>query len=174
MLLFFNNSIKYGYILHLLLVIMVIIIVIINFFRKRKIFNKCFLIIKEINKTNEFLYQMTQEQKQQQKQQYSKWISIINDKYSEIQKYLLSHVNNPLEILAKIIILSESPILCNVFDHIILKNFGFLIFFIVPFIFEIINHFVITKYNQKFQESYSVIKQVNEDIKNQQNSQNIK
>ncbi|MDV3169167.1 MAG: hypothetical protein Q8796_02595, partial [Candidatus Phytoplasma australasiaticum] len=101
-------------------------------------------------------------------------ISIINDKYSEIQKYLLSHVNNPLEILAKIIILSESPILCNVFDHIILKIFGFLIFFIVPFIFEIINHFVITKYNQKFQESYSVIKQVNEDIKNQQNSQNIK
>ncbi|MDV3159857.1 MAG: hypothetical protein Q8767_02360 [Sweet potato little leaf phytoplasma] len=174
MLLFFNNSIKYGYILHLLLVIMAIMIVIINFFRKRKIFNKCFLIIKEINKTNEFLYQMTQEQKQQQKQQYSKWISIINDKYSEIQKYLLSHVNNPLEILAKIIILSESPILFNVFDHIILKIFGFLIFFIVPFIFEIINHFVITKYNQKFQESYSVIKKVNEDIKNKQNSQNIK
>ncbi|MDV3192361.1 MAG: hypothetical protein Q8853_02950, partial [Candidatus Phytoplasma australasiaticum] len=41
------------------------------------------------------------------------------------------------------------------------------------FIFEIINHFLIKKYNQKFQESYSVIKQVNEDIKNQQNSQNI-
>ncbi|MDO8030310.1 hypothetical protein OC709_02200 ['Planchonia careya' phytoplasma] len=91
---------------------------------------------------------------------YSKWILIINDKYSEIQQYLLRHVNNSLEILSKIIIFSDSPILFNAFNHIIWKIFGFSIFFIIPFIFEIINHFIITKYHQKFQESYSVINEL--------------
>ncbi|MDO8064261.1 hypothetical protein [Candidatus Phytoplasma bonamiae] len=171
MLLFVDN-LQYISILNLLLVVIVIIIVIINFFRKRKIFNKCYMIRKEINKIAVFLSQMTQEQKQQS--QYSKWALIINDKSSEMQKYLLSHTNNSFEILAKILILSNLPVLFNCINQVIWKMFIFSIFFIIPCIFEIINHFAIIKYRKKFQESYLLIKQISEDIENKQDSQNIK
>ncbi|MDV3157474.1 MAG: hypothetical protein Q8889_01590 [Candidatus Phytoplasma australasiaticum] len=168
MLLFIDNS-RY---IPLLLVIIAIIIIIINFFRKREIFNKCYIIKKEIDKIAVFLSQMTPEQKQKSK--YSEWALIINDKSSEIQKYLLSHTNNAFEILAKIIVLSNLPVISDSINQVIWKIFAFSVFFIIPCIFEIINHFVIIKYHKKFQKSYSLIKEISEDIKNQQDSQNIK
>ncbi|MDO8079107.1 hypothetical protein OC716_02515 [Candidatus Phytoplasma aurantifolia] len=158
------DILQYWYILNLLLIISVIIFATINFFRKQKVLNKFYLTKKTIDKILIFIAQVPKEQKHK----YYEWLLIISDNNLEIQKYLLRNNHNLLELLCKIIIFSNSYILYPCFNQLIWQMFVFLIFFIVPFIFEIINFISISNNRKRINNLYSIMKQISKEIENKQ------
>ncbi|MDV3166378.1 MAG: hypothetical protein Q8807_01715 ['Waltheria sp.' little leaf phytoplasma] len=160
----FINIRQFLYILNLLLIISAIIFVIINFFRKQKILNKFYLTKKTIDKILIFISQVPQEQKHK----YYKWLLIISDNNLEIQKCLTINNHTLLELFSKILIFSNSCIL-SLSNQLTSIIFIFLIFFIVPLGFEIINFISISNNRKIINNSYSIIQKISKEIENKQN-----